>query len=172
MENAQKAIMIGVGLFITIIIIAAVMAITGMGQNLLNQGQNKLANLTTQMTTQLTANYDGKTMYGSEVLVAIQNYYSDNDMFVALLPKSTSNFGDLKWVTPNYIKDVAPQISSSNSTAKIEISAGTKDITPARVSYSEFTSIGKPAYIVTTAQYISQLLVQDGAVIGIAFFRK
>ena len=34
MENAQKAIMIGVGLFITIISIAAVMLITGLGQNI------------------------------------------------------------------------------------------------------------------------------------------
>ena len=32
MDNAQKAIMVGVGLFITIIIIAAVMLITGIGQ--------------------------------------------------------------------------------------------------------------------------------------------
>lgn len=45
MDNAQKAIMIGVGLFITIIIIAAVMLITGMGQNLLNKGQAQVSGI-------------------------------------------------------------------------------------------------------------------------------
>ena len=42
MDNAQKAIMIGVGLFITIIIIAAVMLITGMGQDMLVEGQQQV----------------------------------------------------------------------------------------------------------------------------------
>ena len=36
MENAQKAIMIGVGLFITIIIIAAVMVVVGVSNDLLD----------------------------------------------------------------------------------------------------------------------------------------
>ena len=45
MDNAQKAIMIGVGLFITIIVIAAVMLITGIGQDLLNSGTQQLDQL-------------------------------------------------------------------------------------------------------------------------------
>ena len=53
MDNAQKAIMIGVGLFITIIVIAAVMLITGMGQDLLNSGTNQLGSITNGMDSAL-----------------------------------------------------------------------------------------------------------------------
>lgn len=39
MDSAQKAIMIGVGLFITIIIISAVMLITSEGQDIINNSK-------------------------------------------------------------------------------------------------------------------------------------
>ena len=42
MDNAQKAIMIGVGLFITIIIISAVLLITNLGTGLINNAQGQL----------------------------------------------------------------------------------------------------------------------------------
>ena len=67
MDNAQKAIMIGVGLFITIIIIAAVMLITGMGQNLLNQGQSQVAGISESLMNDLISQYDGKTLSGAQV---------------------------------------------------------------------------------------------------------
>ena len=67
MDNAQKAIMIGVGLFITIIIIAAVMLITGMGQNLLNKGQAQVSGISESLMNDLTQQYDGKTFSGSQV---------------------------------------------------------------------------------------------------------
>lgn len=70
MDNAQKAIMIGVGLFITIIIIAAVMLITGMGQNLLNKGQAQVSGISESLMNDLVAQYDGKTMSGSQVRTA------------------------------------------------------------------------------------------------------
>ena len=56
MDNAQKAIMIGVGLFITIIIIAAVMLITGMGQNLLNKGQSQVNGISASLQNDLFEN--------------------------------------------------------------------------------------------------------------------
>ena len=75
MDNAQKAIMIGVGLFITIIIIAAVMLITGMGQNLLNKGSNKVAAISGQLDmTELEA-FDGTVVNGSQVLSTIKKYF-------------------------------------------------------------------------------------------------
>lgn len=67
MDNAQKAIMIGVGLFITIIIIAAVMLITGMGQNLLNKGQAQVSGISESLMNDLTQQYDGKNFSGSQV---------------------------------------------------------------------------------------------------------
>ena len=70
MDNAQKAIMIGVGLFITIIIIAAVMLITGMGQNLLNKGQSQVNGISASLQNDLFEQYNGKKMSGAQVRIA------------------------------------------------------------------------------------------------------
>lgn len=74
MDNAQKAIMIGVGLFITIIIIAAVMLITGAGQDLMNQGMGELSNISDSLSRQLYADYADGEFSGSQVISAIKKY--------------------------------------------------------------------------------------------------
>ena len=84
MENAQKAIMIGVGLFITIIIIAAVMLITGMGQNLLNQGTSQVSGISESLMNDLVQQYDGRSLTGSQVrTAAIQLLNRDAGITVA-----------------------------------------------------------------------------------------
>ncbi|MBR6613881.1 MAG: hypothetical protein IKK84_03850, partial [Clostridia bacterium] len=62
MDNAQKAIMIGVGLFITIIIISSVLLISNMGTNLITSAQSQLSGITKGLQNQITAAYDGKTL--------------------------------------------------------------------------------------------------------------
>lgn len=85
MDNAQKAIMIGVGLFITIIIIAAVMLITGMGQNLLNQGQSQVSGISESLMNDLYEQYNGKIMTGSQVrTAAIQLLNRDSGVTVKI----------------------------------------------------------------------------------------
>ena len=54
MDNAQKAIMIGVGLFVTILIIAAVMLIVNPALNLINNATDRVANLSDSLVKQLT----------------------------------------------------------------------------------------------------------------------
>ena len=90
MDNAQKAIMIGVGLFITIIIIAAVMLITGMGQNLLNKGQNQVSGISESLMNDLVAQYDGKTMSGSQVRTAAVQLINRNEAGIAVVIKNSS----------------------------------------------------------------------------------
>jgi len=70
MDNAQKAIMIGVGLFITIIIISAVMLITQAGSDLMDQGLDQLGNISESLRIQVTEQYDGKVLTGSQVRAA------------------------------------------------------------------------------------------------------
>lgn len=82
MDNAQKAIMIGVGLFITIIVIAAVMLITGIGQDLLNSGTQKASSISDNLQAQLTSQYDGTTMTGSQVISAIKSNYKTEGMVI------------------------------------------------------------------------------------------
>ena len=84
MDNAQKAIMIGVGLFITIIIIAAVMLITGMGQNLLNKGQDQIGGISESLMNDLVAQYDDKTMSGSQVRTAAVQLINRNDSTISV----------------------------------------------------------------------------------------
>ena len=79
MDNAQKAIMIGVGLFITIIIIAAVMLITGMGQNLLNQGQAQVNGMSESLRNDLFQQYHGKKMSGAQVRTAAVQLVNRDD---------------------------------------------------------------------------------------------
>ncbi len=76
MDNAQKAIMIGVGLFITIIIISSVLLISNMGTNLITSAQSQLSGITKGLQNQITAAYDGKTLTGAEVIAAYQQYES------------------------------------------------------------------------------------------------
>lgn len=77
MDNAQKAIMIGVGLFITIIIISAVLLITNLGTDLVNNARAKLANISTALQNQVLQAFDGEVMSGTEVLSAVQQYQND-----------------------------------------------------------------------------------------------
>lgn len=79
MDNAQKAIMIGVGLFITIIVIAAVMLITGIGQDLLNSGTQQLSGISESLRTQIIDQYDGKVMTGAQVRSAAVDLVNRNE---------------------------------------------------------------------------------------------
>lgn len=90
MDNAQKAIMIGVGLFITIIIIAAVMLITGMGQNLLNKGQAQVSGISESLMNDLTQQYNGKTFSGSQVRSAAVQLINRDEAGIAVVIKKSS----------------------------------------------------------------------------------
>ena len=96
MDNAQKAIMIGVGLFITIIIIAAVMLITGMGQNLLGQGQSQVTGISESLMNDLTAQYDGKTMSGSQVRSAAVQLANRDDASIKVYIKNTGDTSEVE----------------------------------------------------------------------------
>ncbi len=111
MDNAQKAIMIGVGLFITIIIIAAVMLITGMGQNLLNKGQAQVQGISESLMNDLVAQYDGKDMAGSQVRTAATQLVnrSDATITVKILTSAT---------------DTSPKVVTSETANKMNVING------------------------------------------------
>lgn len=88
MDNAQKAIMIGVGLFITIIVIAAVMLITGIGQDLLNLGTQKASSISDNLQASLTSQYDGTTLTGSQVVSAIKSNYKTEGLVIMVNGKN------------------------------------------------------------------------------------
>lgn len=91
MDNAQKAIMIGVGLFITIIIIAAVMLITGVGQDLMNQGTQQIGNIPESLRIQVTDQYNGKVLTGTQVKAACSDLIGKQGVEVKIKVKNENN---------------------------------------------------------------------------------
>lgn len=116
MDNAQKAIMIGVGLFITIIIIAAVMLITGMGQNLLNKGQAQVSGISESLMNDLVAQYDGKKMSGDQVRTAAVQLVNRDDATI------TVTIGDQSYTkaTADVTNSINAQIKTLGTTSQFE----------------------------------------------------
>ena len=83
--------MIGVGLFITILIIAAVMLIVTPAINLINNASGRIGNLETVLVNQLTAAYDETTVTGSQVIAAVTQYYYQEGMIIEVKASSTEN---------------------------------------------------------------------------------
>lgn len=168
MDNAQKAIMIGVGLFITIIIIAAVMLITGIGQNLTQSGTEQINNMATSLQNQLTSQFDNVDMMGSAVLTAIQRYYSDDNMVI--LVNNTSNQFD-KFTILNAGTYTPKSNKFENKDSYINLPDGMEATTAAgRPSLSTFSNASnKTNRIVTTAKYKVRLVKINDGVCGIAF---
>lgn len=71
MDNAQKAIMIGVGLFITILIISIVLLITNLGISTTKTAGESIVKISSSLQTQLITQYDRKTITGQDVYFAI-----------------------------------------------------------------------------------------------------
>lgn len=158
MDNAQKAIMIGVGLFITIIIIAAVMVIVNMGQGLVNQGTQEVSKLSSEMQRSMTQEYDNKTKTGAEVLAAVKKYYNDPDRVIIVVNKSS---------TPVQAGGLYATYSRGNISGNI---TENKANLAAISSFSDITNSDN--YIVPTARYKSKVLTQNDAVVGIVFEKQ
>lgn len=161
MDNAQKAIMIGVGLFITIIIIAAVMVIVNMGQGLVNDGTKEISKLSSEMQRSMTLEYDNKIKTGVEVLAAIKKYYKDPDRVIILVNDSSKKqiqVGGLKATKGDSVNEISSTIKS--------------DVTDVP-ALEQFTNVkAKDCYIVPTARYQTNVLLQNGAAVGIVFVKQ
>ena len=160
MDNAQKAIMVGVGLFITIIIIAAVMLITGMGQELITGGQTQVSNISESLQAQLTSDFDNSTITGAQVISAIKRYYQDENMILAIKSSNTyTHYGKITGtLSANGSYYEVPSVSTNSSPASI---GGLSSPTDA-------------SYIPSTRKYSANLVKVKGTdnVIGIVFEAK
>ena len=167
MENAQKAIMIAVGLFITIILITAVMAITGIGTGLIDQGQEQLGGLSAQLTSQLTAAFDNKTMSGAQVLSNVTKYYDDPNMVVIV-----DNAGTSVGVTYNTISGVTRPSAGTSRITNSSFVITEQSSRPELSAYTSSAAADKNNKIITTAMYKSYLIEINDEVVGIGFFKN
>lgn len=162
MDNAQKAIMIGVGLFITIIIIAAVMLITGMGQNLLNKGTDKVSGISSQLDmTELEA-YDNTKVTGAQVSAAVKKYWTDANIIVYVDENCTTSTG---LTSEPSVVDKATKASVNAS----DINANTKHKDE---SLSKYTSSTGTNAISTSARYKAYLIQANDNTIGVYFTKE
>ena len=171
MDNAQKFILIGVGLFITIIVIGAVIAISGVGTNLISKSQSKLGNTNTDMIKIITAKYDNKQWSGKQLLEQINIFYNEQTLGVVIwnkyynwvsLPSANVNGISISFATDGDVTRFDKMIvslpnNSSRSTT--------------RTNLTDYKDPTNRNYIISTDRYKS-VLVEDlstGYIIGISF---
>ena len=173
MDNAQKAIMIGVGLFITIIIISAVLLIVNLGTGLVDDATGELGTMSTSLQNQILQSYDNKVLSGVQVRSAIQQYMTATEMTVVLMgtidsnPYVTANVG-AKNIGALTFKGENFEVSTS------EYSTPSGKTSTHKTSMNDFNAIAKTAegtYINTSNNYQSYVLKVSGTntIIGIVF---
>ena len=172
MDNAQKAIMIGVGLFITIIIISAVLLIVNLGTGLVDDATGELGTMSTSLQNQILQSYDNKLLSGVQVRSAIQQYMSSADMTVVLMANSTAT-------APAAAVGAKAIGAVSNATEfyEVETDEYTTPTGTKKTSMSDFNDIEKVAsgvYINTSKNYNSYVLKVEGTdtIVGIVFVPK
>lgn len=171
MDNAQKAIMIGVGLFITIIIIAAVMVITGMGQDLINKATQRLGATTDSLSASEFSQYDGTTMTGSEVISTIKSRYKQTGLM--LVVRAKTGLGQHKeyygMVRPSDKKDIQINAGADKAVRKY-YTDDTVENTSVNISNLSDTS-NADTYVNPRARYNVDLIYlgSTDTVVGIYF---
>lgn len=160
MDNAQRAIMIGVGLFITILIIAAVMLIVTPAVNLINNASNRLGNLEASLVNQLTAQYDETTVTGNQVIAAVTQYYYQEGMIIEVQAVKGGDYKDYGTVRGD---------NGNRSVNK----GSAYDQESDRGRLSELTNISSSStYVPVNATFDAHLIKNGDAVVGILFERK
>ena len=147
MDNAQKAIMIGVGLFITIIIISAVLLITNLGTGMVNNARTELGTMSTALQSQILDAYDGATMSGSELLAALRQYATSTTVSVIVTNGTDKIYvGAGKITLPETVTDYSKYVVGGIADCEVESASNP--------GYSEFAqSIYANKYYKTAVCY-------------------
>ncbi len=182
MDNAQKAIMIGVGLFITIIIISAVLLISNMGTNLITSAQSQLSGITKGLQNQITAAYDGKTLTGSEVIAAVQQYEnSDMSVVVRVSDSLTGYTGKYQLGFDSLITDKGATTKPGKTQSYpggvyYKSTAGYTELTSAnKTTLTKLQATGSGGLGVNASKTFFSSIIKDDStdtVIGILFVQK
>ncbi|MBO5477074.1 MAG: hypothetical protein J6A15_04915 [Clostridia bacterium] len=159
MDNAQKAIMIGVGLFITILIIAAVMLMVNIGLDLMGDATDRMVSLSDALVSQLTVEYDDRVVTGSKLISAVKLYSGD----MVLEVKATNGADYLEYGKARgngtLELDKALEYDSENVQSKVSKLTDSSDTTN---------------YVPNSARYRAELIrsTSGDVVLGIRFTRE
>lgn len=174
MDNAQKAIMIGVGLFITIIVISAVLLITNMGTDLITTAKSQMSGISQSLQGQVTAAFDGKTVTGADVITACQQYENSAQLSVVVVSSNNNKYGTGKYqiklaeAVENKVKAGGVRVTYTGSNgAYVELTGDTKH-SMAKIQDSADGGVS------STQTYYSYVMKDkdSNTVMGILFVRK
>ena len=169
MDNAQKAIMIGVGLFITIIVISAVVLIATTGKDMIDSNSNDAANVSNSLTAQKFNKYDGTVITGDKVIEAVR-LYCKNDKFIISVyngdTRSIYTSYTYKWFADD---DKGPDDLEADGSLELTGISKNSNVTP--VGYLTDES-NEYCYVSPSSKYYADLLYCSGSVVGIKFAIK
>ena len=176
MDNAQKAIMIGVGLFITIIIISAVLLIVNLGTGLVDDATSELGTMSTSLQNQILQSYDGKIISGTQVRAATNQYANDKALCVVVFDKDGNVTGQTGYAAlnkTNVIENIKDNIGKSN----VKVTGIGSDVlytewgaTVVKTTATEFSSSTDKAFINTSKNYKASVIKNgNDTAIAIAF---
>lgn len=181
MENTTKAILIGVGLFITIALISAVLVIMGVGNNLISGSSDNLNGIVDSLERSLIEKFDDKTVTGSDVRACLNEYRGSTKLTITL-DNIASNSVSVKAYATASKSATSGQVgykkittaASKGSNGRIEISAtamaGYKQLTDSeRIQNSWLSDSASGVYVKASSTYHSSLIVSNGEVVGVAF---
>lgn len=159
MDNAQKAIMVGVGLFITLLVVAAVMAIVNLATGIIDVGKTGLVNLSDSLVNQLYKSYDDVDVKGYQVITAADQY--SPSMIIEVQATSGGNILELGVAKGNGTNTIDKPIKFAADETATKVSA---------LSQSGNTD----TYVPNSATYHAELIKTPSgdAVLGILFRRK
>lgn len=161
MDNAQKAIMIGVGLFITILIIAAVMLIVTPSIQMIQNATNRVTNLSDSLVQQLYNDYDNTTVTGAKVISAVNMYSTDETMVLEVKATTGADYLEYGKIRGNGTTVLDKGLSYDSSNVKSSVSKLTDSSDTAN-------------YVPSSARYNAQLIKSSSGdvVMGIIFTRQ
>lgn len=159
MDNAQKAIMIGVGLFVTILIIAAVMLIVNPAIDLIKDATSRVNGLSESLVARLTADYDNTIVTGSDVRNAVQNNNTTDDMIIEVKATTGGTYVEYGRVKGN---------GTTSIDRPLPYEEGEKQASVGQLSDKSNTA----NYVPSSAKYKAELIKSGDVVVGIIFTRQ
>lgn len=93
MNNAQRALLVAAGLFLTIALITLVVNLFGSAQEASKQAQNDFSSMQTELAAQAFDGYDNTTLTGSQVLNAIRKYNNKTSFGIQVVTGKNTSAG-------------------------------------------------------------------------------
>ncbi|MDQ0110654.1 ABC transporter permease [Paenibacillus harenae] len=158
MNNAQRALLIAAGLFLTIALITLVVNLFGSAQEASKQAQDDFSSMQTELSAAAFDGYDNTTMTGSQVLNALRKFGGRSNFGIQVITgknQAASSSGTWYYNTIN--------VDSSNTSYGTKTGIGVNVLTSALDETN-------PHYINPSGKFKGTVIRdKNGAVSGIVF---